>query len=211
MRNKLLSLFLLILPFWVSAQNQFDPMQNDPSVSANYPKGIYGTIEDFENKTPSETSDFTARTNNDSIAYRFSNAAGKNIKDAFAISDGTNLYIRMKDIVKNFDKGSKGQARDGGNYYLKVYRKGAYLYTEDFFTSNMSGILGGAIASAMSRRMKAIIYLPETHKFKLFKNLKFFKFFIEDNYPGLVPQVEQEKGEFEVEVIRRVLSQTAPQ
>ncbi|SEG61228.1 hypothetical protein SAMN05421847_2960 [Halpernia humi] len=165
--------------------------------SADYPKGVYETYEDFRMKTPSQTPNLSSPYSTDSTAYRFNNMddKGKKFKKAFAISDGKNLYIQIVNLIKKFNSEDKGQSYDGGIYYLKAENKGGYLFVKDYFVSNSAAMWGGLIASASARRKKAVIFEEEKESFNLFKNLKDFQTFMEVNYPNVSLDLEKKKGD----------------
>lgn len=184
---------LLLLAIFCSSAFAFAQHFN----SANYPKGVYETYEDFRMKTPSQNPNLSTPYNTDSTAYRFNNMddKGKKFKKAFAISDGKDVYIQIVNLIKKFNSEDKGQSYDGGIYYLKAQNKGGYLFVKDYFVSNSASMWGGLIATAASRRTKAVIYEEEKESFNLFKNLKDFQSFMEVNYPAVVLDLEKKKGD----------------
>jgi hypothetical protein len=180
-------LITLLFNLTLTAQN--DTINNPITEGINnlkfieeYPKGIYNTLADFKNKIPNSTENFTIEDGKSSIAYRFVNDSKKKIKNAFAISDGENLFLNIKSIITNFDESGNGQACDGGNYYLKVYFTNKYLFMSHYFASTAAYILGGLIGIMASRREKGIIFDEKNDNFHLFKNYKEFKNFIKQNY-----------------------------
>ncbi len=181
-------LILILLNLTLTAQNDtlnYPATQgiNNLEFIKEYPKGIYNTLADFKNKTPNSTENFALEDGKSSIAYRFVNDSKKKIKDAFAISDGENLFINIKSIIPNFDESGNGQSYDGGNYYLKVYFTSKYLFMSDYFASTAASMLGGLTGGMASRREKGIIFVEKNDKFHLFKNYKEFENFINQNYP----------------------------
>lgn len=153
--------------------------------SADYPKGVYETYEDFRAKTPSSTPRLSLAMTDDNIAYRFLNLDDKEkkLKKPFAVSDGKDLYIHVVNLMKKFNSEDKGQSYDGGIYYLKAENKGGYLFVRDFFVSNSAAMWGGLIATAAARRTKGVIYEEDKESFNLFKNLEEFKTFMQVNHP----------------------------
>lgn len=190
MKKTLLSIVLLSFTNFFNAQN-FNV--ND------YPKGVYLTFDEFRSKTPSVQKNLSEPYTEDHVAFRFNDLdnKGKKFKKAFAISDGKDLYIHIVDLLKAFSAEDKGQAWDGGIYFLKAENKGGYLYVKDYFTSNSAAMWGGLIASAAARRTKGVIYEENKESFNLFKNLDEFKTFMEVNYPSIVLDLEKkdEKGD----------------
>lgn len=165
--------------------------------SAEYPKGVYETYEDFRAKKPSSNPNLSEAYSDDKIAYRFNNLddKGKRLKKVFAISDGKELYIQVVNLIKKFNSEDKGQAYDGGIYFLKAENKGGYLFVRDYFVSNSAAMWGGLIATAAARRTKGVIYEEEKESFNLFKNLDEFKTFMEVNYPQVYLDLEKGKGD----------------
>lgn len=165
--------------------------------SADYPKGVYETYEDFRAKTPSSTPRLSLAMTDDNIAYRFLNLDDKEkkLKKPFAVSDGKDLYIHVVNLMKKFNSEDKGQSYDGGIYYLKAENKGGYLFVRDFFVSNSAAMWGGLIATAAARRTKGVIYEEDKESFNLFKNLEEFKTFMQVNHPQVSLDLEKGKGE----------------
>lgn len=165
--------------------------------SADYPKGVYETYEDFRIKKPSSNPVLSAPYGDDNIAYRFNNMddKGRKLKKAFAVSDGKDLYIHVVNLIKKFNSEDKGQGYDGGIYYLKAENKGGYLFVRDYFTSNSAAMWGGIIAATAARRTKGVIYEEEKESFNLFKNLKDFTTYMEVNYPNVKLDLEKGKGD----------------
>ena len=161
----------------------------------SYPKGIYKTFEDFIRKTPSDTlTPFIIKTGNNIISHRFFNAiTNKRLKREFAFSDGKDLYVSIKGIIKKFHKSDKSQVKDDGNYHLKAEQIGnRYIYFEDYFTSKSAVIFGGIIAGSAARRLKAIIYDLENNDFDLFKNADDFEFFIKENHSAYIANLPKQ-------------------
>jgi hypothetical protein len=104
-----------------------------------YPKGIYVTYEDFARRKPSDTTtEFTLKpsANQDNVVRVFKKGTKKRLKRNFALSDGQNLYVRIKQISKKFSSKDRGQMKDDGNYCIKVEQLGPnYIYFEDYFAS----------------------------------------------------------------------------
>lgn len=174
-----------------------------------HPEGIYTTSEDFKNINPSPIEKLKMTVSSDSIAYRFTDSNDKNIKKVFALSYKGNLYFNIKSLMKKFDDKSKGQAWDGGNYFLRAVEIGGYIFMEDYFTSNAAGILGGISGGLAARRIKGIIYDEKNDSFRLFRNYKEFGEFIQENFPDKYYLVEREDKPkvSEVEKVKSVLRQ----
>ena len=179
-------LFLLTLIVVVFAQQGYS--QN------TYPKGIYKTFNDFVMKSPSDTTTpFRIKTGSDTISHRFYNDNNdKRFRREFAFSDGEHLYIRIKDMMKRFEKSDKGQLKDDGNYHIKAKQIGdKYIYFEDYFTSGGAAFFGGLIAASAARRIKGVVYDYNLKTFNLFKNAEDFEQFLEANHPEYLPEVQK--------------------
>lgn len=165
--------------------------------SADYPKGVYETYEDFRAKTPTSSPRLSLPMTDDNVAYRFLNLDDKEkkLKKPFAVSDGKDLYLQVVHLMKKFNSEDKGQSYDGGIYFLKAENKGGYLFVKDYFVSNSAAMWGGLIATAAARRTKGVIYEEEKESFNLFKNLDEFKTFMEVNYPQVSLDLDKGKGD----------------
>jgi hypothetical protein len=77
------------------------------------------------------TTEFTLKpsANQDNVVRVFKKGTKKRLKRNFALSDGQNLYVRIKQISKKFSSKDRGQMKDDGNYCIKVEQLGPnYLY-----------------------------------------------------------------------------------
>lgn len=163
----------------------------------DYPKGVYETYEDFRAKKPSATPNLSEPYTDDNTAYRFNDLddKGKKFKKAFAVSDGKDMYFHVVNVMKKFNSEDKGQAYDGGIYYLKAEKHGGYLFLRDYFVSNSAAMWGGLIATAAARRAKGVIYEEEKESFNLFKNVEDFSKFMQVNHPSVQLDLEKGKGD----------------
>ena len=182
-----------------------------------YPKGIYATYEDFARRQPSDTTTeftFKSSANQDNVVRVFKKGTKKRLKRNFAISDGQNLYVRIKQVRKKFPGKDRGQMKDDGNYCIKVEQLGPnYIYFEDYFASSASLILGGAIAGSASRRLKGVIYDLKSLKFDLFRNAKDFKQFIKKKHPKQLALIEaqeqkdgRKKSQENIDLVRKIIT-----
>lgn len=176
--------FVLLITFKLCGQTQ------------KFPKGMYESFADFKNYTPStEKVEFEIKRSRDTVWYKFYNAkTGKRLKKEFAYSDGNDLYVSLKEIIKRFRVDDIGQAKDGGNYCLKAKRVGKrYIYFESYFTSADAMLWGGVIGGAAARRLKGIVYDINKETFDLLKNADDFENFIKENHPEFLPEVENSR------------------
>lgn len=183
-----------------------------------YPKGIYTTYEDFARRKPSDVATkitLKSSANQDNVVRVFKKGTTKRLKRNFAVSDGQNLYVRIKQVRKKFSSKDRGQMKDDGNYCIKVEQLGPkYLYFEDYFASGASLFLGGAIAGSASRRLKGMVYDLKSLKFDLFRNAKDFKQFVQKNHPEKLPLIEMQekedgrkKAQENIELIRKIITE----
>jgi len=183
-----------------------------------FPKGIYQSFDHFKEKIPSDTiSNFRIKIGNDTISHRFYNTkTDKRLKKHFAFSDGSNLYVNVKGMMKNFEREDKSQLKDDGNYHLKAKLIGhKYIYFEDYFTSSGAAFWGGVIAASIARRIKGVLYNYETNTFNLFKNAADFEKFVSENHPQYLELLEstvikyktakRKKSVEDIEIIRKVI------
>ena len=182
-----------------------------------YPKGIYVSYEDFSKRKPSDTTTkFTLKpsANQDNVVRVYKAETTKRLKRNFAISDGQNLYVRIKQVRKKFPSNDRNQMKDDGNYCIKVEQLGpSYIYFEDYFASSSSVIFGG-IAGSVSRSLKVVVYDLKTLKFDLFKNAKDFKQFVKKNHPEkleLIKSQENKDGRIKstenIDLIRKIITE----
>ncbi|RNL89461.1 hypothetical protein ED312_07355 [Sinomicrobium pectinilyticum] len=115
------------------------------STTASYPSGIYDTFQDFLKKVPASEEHITVQEDRNIISnnFKITDSHGKKVKNAFAVSDGKDLYIRtnaMKDYFTNsqFDKPNAAN-KDYSKVHLK---KDNYLYLECFFQSKGASTWG---------------------------------------------------------------------
>ncbi len=205
---KLVSFILLLTVF--SFYGQTEAQANSAIENTFiYPKGIYNTFEDFKNKTPNAFDELTVKIGNDTIAHRFYYVKdGEKLNKVFAVSDGENLFIDIKAMVKMFNKDDKSQLKDDGKYFLKAKNYGEYIYFEDYFTSKSAAMLGGLVGASAARRIKGIIYDYKTLEFNLFKNTADFRSFLAINHPEYLDGVpiETSKGE-EIAIVRKIIAE----
>lgn len=199
-------LFITVFPFYGQTETQGILSIDNTFI---YPKGIYNTFEDFKNKMPNTFDELTVKIGNDTIAHRFYYAKnGEKLNKVFAVSDGENLYVDIKSMVKMFNKDDKSQLKDDGKYFLKSKNCGHYIYFEDYFTSKSAAMLGGLVGASAARRIKGIIYDYKTLEFNLFKNITDFRSFIAINHPeyldGIPTEVSKDE---EISIVRRIITE----
>lgn len=158
-----------------------------------FPNGTYLTFDDFDNGNISETPILTLKTTDD-IAYRFITPENKKYKKHNVVVHEGIPYFSIIGIIKNFEKDSKGQAFDGGNYYLKAESVNGNLLFRDYFTSNTAGILGGLTGTLAARRQKILLYNPESNNFKLFKNFNSVEEFVTKHFPEKIEYINLAKN-----------------
>ncbi len=189
-----------------------------PTIKAQivYPKGIYATYEDFAARKPSDTSTqfiLKPSAHQDNVVRVFKNDHKKRLKRNFAVSDGQNLYVRIKQVSKKFTSRDRGQLKDDGNYCIKVEQLGPnYLYFEDYFTPSAAAFFGGIIAGSASRRLKGVVFDLKSLQFDLFRNAKDFKQFVKQNHPEKLPLIEaqekidgRKKSQENIDLIREII------
>jgi len=152
MRKILTCLFLISLCF-IYGQN----------TEVIYPKGIYTTFGDFINKKPSIENSISAKKGKNIIltTFRIKDSAGNKIKDAFAVSDGQNLYVRTNAMLEHLTnlKFNKPNATNK-DYSVAHLDNSDYLYFEVFFQNKSLRTWGiGQVYLA------GIIYDNSTRKF----------------------------------------------
>tara|TARA_Y100000385_G_scaffold289512_1_gene359216 strand:+ start:692 stop:1336 length:645 start_codon:yes stop_codon:yes gene_type:complete len=205
-----LKTFLVIAVFGMTLQTL--------SAQIVYPKGIYVSYEDFARRQPSDTTTkftFKPSSKQDNVVRVYKAGTTKRLKRNFAISDGENLYIRIKKVRKKFPSSDRGQMKDDGNFCIKVEQLGPnYLYFEDYFASSASVIFGGMIAGSASRRLKGVIYKLKTLEFDLFRNAKDFKKFVKKYHPEkleLINAQEEKDGRIKskenISLVRKIITE----
>ena len=159
MKRVLTYLFLLKLCFVYS--------QNSEVI---YPQGIYNTFEDFVNGKPSIENSISAKQGKNIIitTFRIKDSDGNKIKDAFAVSDGQNLYVRTNAMLEHLTNSefNKPNATDK-DYSVAALANSNYLYFEVFFQNKSVRTWGiGKVYLA------GIIYDKSIHKFTFLDTTK---------------------------------------
>lgn len=172
---------------------QEEQMVTIENIVKTFPNGAYATFDDFDNGNIAEQPVLTIKTTDD-IAYRFITPDNKKYKKQNVVVHEGIPYFSIIGILKNFEKDSKGQGFDGGNYYLKADIVNENLLFRDYFTSNTAGLLGGLTGSLAARRQKILLYNPESNKFKLFKNFKSVEEFVTKYFPDKIEYVNLAKN-----------------
>lgn len=168
----------------------------------DYPNGIYATMEEFLNKTPSSNPELKPQNPTDGY-YRtqaseletsafFVNAETKTrIRNVFAVVQNGILYFNIGQIIKNREKEDRGQHPDYPNLFVRVTNGGSnYLYAEALLGNNwgkafagigsgilMGGYAGSAIGSSVNT-IRGIIWDIQKKQFNIFKNCEDFNNFI---------------------------------
>ena len=188
MKKNLLFLFLCFSPLTFAQDIETDNVIKVYE-TLNFENGQYQTIKDFDNKKPSNNLLLTVNSD-DNLAYRFTTADGKKVNKPEVIVYEGIPYFRIKSVYNYFDKESRGQGYDGGNYYLKAKIINNRLTFRDYFSSNTAGLLGGLSGALAARRQKVLLYNQETSKIKIFKNYKNLREFVTNNYPSKISFVD---------------------
>ncbi len=190
-----------------------------------YQKGIYKAFEDFKKAIPTDTiTQFIIKRSRDSIKFKFYDAKTEDrLKKEFAYSDGTNLYVSLKKMIKEFPREDRSQLKDDGNFCVKALKIGSkYIYFENYFTSKESVIIGGIIAGSAARRIKGIVYDVEKETFNLFKNALDFENFVKENHPEYLSLLQEKmvaspkkgskvrrvKSVEDIDLIRKIIGET---
>lgn len=159
MKKILTCIFLINLCFFYGQNSEFI-----------YPEGIYTNFEDFINKQPDIEKSILAKQNKNIIttSFRIKDKKGNKIKDAFAVSDGQNLYVRTNAMLEHITnlEFNKPNATNK-DYSLAYFANSDYLYFETYFQNKSLRTWGiGKIYLA------GIIYESSTRKFTYLDTVK---------------------------------------
>lgn len=173
---------------------------------ANYPEGVYYTMEDFLNKKPSSAESIYAAGLDDfdediiiiveDNCYFHEKVSGKKIRKAFAISFNGFLYFQIKAILNNRNLTDRAQKNDYPNSFVRVKKGGDnYLYTEAPLVNLWAeaGAFAGTGNYALTQSMttlKGIVWDFKNKEFNIFKNCKDFNNFILNILPEKTQECE---------------------
>jgi len=195
---------------------------NDGLYRANYPEGIYYTVDDFLKKIPNETTKVDAReligfdkelldSIEDNCFFYYQNSDSK-VKKVFAISYKGHLYFQTRAILSNRNKDDNAQTNDFPNSFVRVKNGGEnYLYLETrlvnkwaqgFAYGGVGGTSGYYLATDMTHT-KGIIWDFKNKEFNIFKNCKDYNRFIEKIHPGSIQKCENQQPD--IEAIRKTI------
>ena len=169
-------------------------------IKRNYPEGIYNTKEDFINKTPSSNPSlvFTQLRSTKEIILPGEETVcfirttdDQKLKNVFAVSKGGYLYLNIKAILKNRERGN-GDGSQETNYpnaYAAVQIGGDnFLYAEvplsnawgnGFFYSAVGGGVGVAIVTTGGMDYsKGVVFDLKKQNFDIFRNCEDFNKFL---------------------------------
>ena len=159
MKKLVMVIFLLKLCFLYS--------QNSEDI---YPKGIYTTFESFINKQPDIQNSISAKQGNNIIitTFRIKDSLGNKIKDAFAVSDGKNLYVQTNAMLKHLTNSEFNKPNATNNdYSIAQLINNDYLYFEVFFQNKSVRMWG--IGNVY---LTGIIYKNSINKFTFLDTIK---------------------------------------
>lgn len=135
-----------------------------------YPEGIYTSFEDFVNKKPNIENSISAKQGENIIitTFRIKDGDGNKIKDAFAVSDGQNIYIRSNAMLNHLTNSEFNKPNAANNDYSKANLvSNEYLYFEVFFQNKSVRTLGiGKVY------LTGVIYDNSTRKFTFLDTIK---------------------------------------
>lgn len=101
-----------------------------------YPEGIYTTFEDFINKKPSIENSISAKQGKNVIitTFRIKDGDGNKIKNAFAVSDGQDVYVRSNAMLTHLTNSEFNKPNaTNKDYSIASLVSNDYLYFEVFF------------------------------------------------------------------------------
>jgi len=158
--KKILTCIFLIKLCFVCGQNR----------EVIYPEGIYTTFEGFINKKPNVENSISAKQGKNIIltTFRIKDGDGNKIKNAFAVSDGQNLYVRTNAMLKhltNFEFNKPNATNK--DYSLAHLVNNNYSYFEVFFQDKSTRTWGiGKVY------LTGIIYDNSTQMFTFLDTIK---------------------------------------
>lgn len=191
MRYLLFFVVLVSYPFDMIAQ---DETQSTEESYNEYPTGLYVSIKDFIDKSPSKNLRVEARDlfqpknrifdpyiDNCYFHYKRTN---KRVKDIFAISYDGSLYINIKAMRKHMDKKDRRQKMDYKDSFIRVVDQGNFLFLEGHFRKG--GGIGLSIGAGPigigtggpREEMKGIIFDFGSMQFDVIRDCKDFNEFI---------------------------------
>lgn len=186
-------LILILLFFFGSLNAQIEVVPLEENIS-EYPTGLYLSIKDFKDKSPSKNLRVEARDlfrPKDKIddpyidnCYFYYKRTKKRVKDIFAISYEGSLYINIKAMREHMDKKDRRQKIDYHDSFLRVVDQGKYLFLEGHFRKG--GGIGLSIGAGPigigtggpREEMKGIIFDFVTMQFDVIRDCKDFNQFI---------------------------------
>ena len=130
----------------IAAQKQESENISVPKISQStdetnfiYPKGAYMTFEDFVAIKPTAEIAFkkTQMKNILSTNFQLIYNNGKRVKKPFAVSNGKELFVRVKHLKKQIESKYRGQPSDADRDYLWAYLVDKnFLYVENELISD---------------------------------------------------------------------------
>ena len=155
-------------------------VQHNVTLNSLYPTGAYRTFNDFAKRAVTDTITFTKsqlkhiRSANYQLLYN----NGKRVKEPFAVSNGTELFVSVKKLKKYFNGSVKGKLSEINNdYLLAYYVNDKFLYFEDELVYEY------VVAEKFIRY--GILYNSSTQKFIILDKGSKINAFLKKYFPGL--------------------------
>jgi len=190
----------------VGAMAQNDSISNDILTTKKFRAGIFVTYAEFKANLPSIEKGFSIMADTGKYdRYILHFDKGKKVRNAYAFSDGKDLFINAK-------------VYDQSNYFVKILFLGPITYFEDKRAKKktpasalvIGGVLGGAIGGALANAVVGvadplnpgwIIYLPdEDGEAYVLDKTNLMSIFKEANL-DLLKKFKGEKGNNQLEVL----------
>ncbi|MFP2996820.1 hypothetical protein ABN763_12960 [Spongiivirga sp. MCCC 1A20706] len=161
--KRVLTFLLLLKLFFIYGQNN----------KVVYPQGVYSTFQDFINRKPSIENSISAKQGKNMIitTFRIKDGDGNKIKDAFAVSDGENLYVRTNAMLEHLTNSEFNKPNaTNKDYSIAKFVNSDHHYFEVFFQNKSVRAWGiGKVYLA------GIIYVNSTRKFTFLDTKKDLK------------------------------------
>jgi hypothetical protein len=159
------------------------------------PNGIYGTKEDFINRTISDTNKLFMKsfppfgskkidTPEDKLFFFYA-ASEEKVTDVFAVVYEGQLFFQHKAIYNNRNKGDNNQVFGNMQSFVRVTQGGDnYLYMEVTMTNMMQ------VNNSFSYKEKGVVWDIKNKEFNYMKNCEDYLSFIQPILPNEIIECE---------------------
>lgn len=202
MKLKLLFSFLLISSIILAQDKDHQFIKK-----GDFPDGVYMTLEDVLNKSPTSTDEVYIYDNDNSAseslpekAFFYFKKTDKKIKIPLAVSYKGEMYFQT--YRKYTNKKDKGYDPDAYSRFCKVTNYGRFIYFEESMRGTFSKFLLGGInpmTYAINGNIKGIVLDLENREFNMIRDCADLNDFLKEKN---IPQIECNSEKYTIGELR---------